>query len=281
MRPKLRVLAACGYLAAGLAVSSCGLPMGPLPGQATEAWTRSYPLQPGGRVELINTNGRIEVEGADGSQVEVTADRLARATTDSAAQDLLKRTSIKEDVTPGRIRIESQQLGGLLIGVSYEVRYHVRVPRGATVQARNTNGLIRLASLAGAVDAQTTNGGVDGRHLTGAVEARATNGGVRVDLDKVGSGRISLGTTNGGVALFLPKGAKADIDASCTNGGISVDVPLVSDEQSRRHVHGTLNGGGTAIELRTTNGGIRIQWTDGTSEAVESPLNKLDRLEGR
>jgi len=30
-------------------------------------------------------------------------------------------------------------------------------------------------------------------------------------------------------------------------------------EQSRRRVEGKINGGGAAIELKTTNGGIRIR----------------------
>ncbi len=60
--------------------------------------------------------------------------------------------------------------------------------------------------------------------------------------------------------MTVPDSAKADISASCTNGGISVSgVRLEVSEQSRRHLEGKMNGGGTSIELHTTNGGVRLR----------------------
>jgi len=71
---------------------------------------------------------------------------------------------------------------------------------------------------------------------------------------------IDLGTTNGGVTLTLPETAKADVSATCTNGGISITgLKLETTQESRRHIEGRLNGGGTPIELHTTNGGIRVR----------------------
>ena len=60
---------------------------------------------------------------------------------------------------------------------------------------------------------------------------------------------------------MVPESAKADVSASCTNGGISVapDLKLEVTEQSRRSLEGRLNGGGTPIELHTTNGGVRLK----------------------
>ena len=50
-------------------------------------------------------------------------------------------------------------------------------------------------------------------------------------------------------------------------------IKLEATEQSRRHIEGTLNGGGVAIELRTTNGGIRVR-----SRSAESDV-QMDRIE--
>ncbi len=60
---------------------------------------------------------------------------------------------------------------------------------------------------------------------------------------------------------MLPDSAKADVTATCTNGGITVspELTLAVTEQSRRRLEGRLNGGGTPIELQTTNGGVRIK----------------------
>ena len=124
-----------------------------------------------------------------------------------------------------------------------------------------TNGGVTLKGLTGQVAARTTNGGVTGSGLTGGVEARTTNGSVSVELPSVGKEKISLGTTNGALTLTIPVTTKADLSATCTNGGINVsdDFKFETTESSRRRVEGRLNGGGTAIELHTTNGGIRVR----------------------
>jgi DUF4097 and DUF4098 domain-containing protein YvlB len=117
---------------------------------------------------------------------------------------------------------------------------------------------------------------VNGRNLTGGVDARSTNGGVTIDLASVGTERISLRTTNGGVTLIVPEKAKASLSASWTNGGINVSSleNLDVSEKSRRRFEGTLNGGGTPIELQTTNGGIRIRQRDGVGDTRDTDERK-------
>lgn len=243
------------FLAAGCAMA------GPLSGRASDIWTRNYPLAEGGEVEIVNGNGRVEIEGVEGAIVEIRAERIARGTTDEAAQQILPRISIREDVKPERVSVRTEGVGGIMIAAGYEVRYFVKAPRTAKVRVTNTNGAIALTSLSGNVVARTTNGGVNGKDLSGGIEARSTNGRVTVDVASLSDGRIQLQTTNGGVTLTLPDTAKADLSASCTNGGIDVSGVKVepSGEQSRRRLEGRINGGGTPIELRTTNGGIRVR----------------------
>jgi DUF4097 and DUF4098 domain-containing protein YvlB len=247
-------------MAAVLSLAACDVSLGGLAGRATDEWTRTYKLNPGGELRIGNTNGRIEVEGSDDSTVEVRAERIAKAVSNEAARELLPRIAINEDVKPDRVSIETGRIGGIMIGAGVEVRYHVRAPKSVHVNVSNTNGLITLKSLTGRVTAHTTNGGIRGNGLSGGVEATTTNGGVDVDFASIGADRISLSTTNGGVTIDLPDDAKADVVATCTNGGISVSgVKMQVTEQSRRRVEGKMNGGGTPIELSTTNGGIRIR----------------------
>jgi hypothetical protein len=248
-------------LASVLVLAGCDLSVGHLTGRATEEWTRTYPLAAGGEIRIGNTNGQVDVEGVEGSTVEVRAEKIARAATDTGARELLPRITIKEEAQADRVSVETERMSGLMIGAGFEVRYHVRAPKGALVNVTTTNGRIQLNALAGKVVAYTTNGGVNGRGLTGGVDAHSTNGGVTLDFTSLGSDRVSARTTNGGVELMLPSSAKADVSASCTNGGIQVspDFTLTVTEQSRRKLEGRLNGGGTPIELRTTNGGVRIK----------------------
>jgi DUF4097 and DUF4098 domain-containing protein YvlB len=250
-------------------LAGCDVRLGNLSARATDEWTRSYALAPGGEIRVANTNGRIDVEGIDGSSVEVRAERIARAATDSAARELLPKITIKEEATHERVSLETERISGILIGTAYEVRYHVRAPKNAVVDVTNTNGQVALTGLAGRVSARTTNGGVKGEGLSGGIDARSTNGVVSIDLASVGSEPVSLRTTNGGVMLTLPESAKADLSASVTNGGIRVDdfQNLDVSERSRRRLEAKLNGGGTPIELHTTNGGVRVRPRNGGVDA--------------
>jgi len=241
--------------------AGCDLSLGHLTARATDEWTRTYPLSPGGEVRIVNTNGKIEI---------------ARGATDAAARELLPRIVIKEDSTPDRVSLETERMSGIMIGAAFEVRYHVRAPKSTVVNVTNTNGQVSLTSLSGKIHAQTTNGGVTGKNLTGGVDARSTNGGVTIDLASVGTERISLRTTNGGVTLIVPEKAKASLSASWTNGGINVSSleNLDVSEKSRRRFEGTLNGGGTPIELQTTNGGIRVRHRDADADPRDTDERK-------
>jgi hypothetical protein len=264
-----------------LAVVLAGCDMalhGHLTARATDEWIRTYPLAAGGEVRIVNTNGKIDIEGTDGSTVEVKAERIARGTSDAAARELLPRIVIKEEHTPDLVSLETQRMSGIMLGAAFEVRYHVRAPKNAVINVTNTNGQVALTALDGKVRAHTTNGGVNGKSLSGGVDARSTNGGVTIDMASVGADSISLRTTNGGVTLTLPESAKANLSASCTNGGINVSAldKLEISDQSRRRLEGLLNGGGTPIELRTTNGGIRVR-PRGTMDTPTEQLEKPDR----
>ena len=241
-----------------------------LNGRASDDWTRTYQLSQGGELRIGNTNGRIDIEGVDGNTVEVRAERIAKATTDGAAQELLPRIKINEDAKPDRIEIETARMSGIMVGASIEVRYHVRAPKSAKVHVSNTNGIVNVTGMSGSLEAHTTNGGVRGTGLSGRVDASTTNGGVTLDFAAI-TDEVKLSTTNGGVSIGLPESAKVDVVATCTNGGIAVqDVNLDVTERSRRRVEGKMNGGGTRVDLKTTNGGIRIRARGDTPEHRES-----------
>lgn len=237
----MRAAVACSVLLLAFAATGCDMAIGHLMGSATDEWTRSYPLSSGGEVEIINRNGRIEFEGTDGTTVEVHAERIAKASSDDAAREILPRIKINDKATPDHVTIETEKLTGVVIGVNFEVRYHVKAPRGAFVHATNTNGQVSVSGMSGKVTAETTNGSV-------VVDAGAV------------TAKIEISTTNGAVTLDLPADAKADLTASVTNGAISVSgLKLETTEQSRRHVEGKINGGGPLIDAHTTNGAVRIR----------------------
>jgi hypothetical protein len=259
--PRCSLTFAAAALPLVLALAGCDMQQfADLRGRATDEWTHTYQLSPGGEVRISNSNGKIEVEGVEGSTLEIRAERIAKAATDEGAKELLPRIKVNETAKPDLVVVETERMSGIMIGASTEVRYHVKAPKNAFVSVSNTNGVITVSELTGKVVAHTTNGAVTGKNLTGAVDASTTNGGVNVDLASIGKEKIVLRTTNGGVTISVPANAKADVMASWTNGGINTSaVNLDITDKTRRSLEGKINGGGTPIELHTTNGGIRIR----------------------
>jgi DUF4097 and DUF4098 domain-containing protein YvlB len=262
MQRSLRVLTAVVLTASATAFAACG-PMGPYTGEAHDTWTRTYDISKTGEVSVVNVNGRVEVEGVDGSKVEVQAERIAHGATDQLARELLPKISIDDRSTPDLVHVETGRIAGILIGASFEVRYHVKTPRTTVVRVSSVNGGVEVRSLAGRASVRTTNGGVVAKDISGGLEARTVNGGVRTSFSSIGTSDITLSTVNGGIRLTVPESAKATVNATWVNGGFnSLGLKFETRDSGKRHFEGLLNGGGTPINVNTVNGGIRIANVD-------------------
>lgn len=272
-----RVLAIGLAVAVVVATAACdvrvsgdgGLSLDVASGRAQDTWTRSYPVSEGGRLELINVNGTISAEPAAGTTVELVGERTAKASSDDSARELLGQVEMREEAGPKLVRVEVRTPRRFGVG-GVEVRWTVKVPAGVVVDLRNTNGKVRLAGLAGEVHARTVNGGVEGRGLSAqVVEASTVNGGVDIEIRQpLGSaGKVELESVNGGVRFALPESSRATVLARVTNGGIDTGGLSfqTAGEQTRRRFEGTLNGGGAAVTLATTNGGVRVSKSAGTT----------------
>src|SRR5690349_11684194 len=90
-------------LVAGLSVAACDIQTSAngdfsfdiASGKAVDTWTRTYKVAADGRFELINVNGRITAEPAEGSEVVVEGRRTAKARSDEQAKELLAKLEIR------------------------------------------------------------------------------------------------------------------------------------------------------------------------------------------
>jgi len=250
-------------LAASIAVAGCDIVTADFRSEESAQWHKSYQLDPKGRVEISNVNGKIEVEPSTGNAVEVEATKKARGASPEAAKAALERVTIAEDVSGGRIRVETKvaRVSGFSFGNGgVQVEYRVRVPAGADVKFTTVNGGVEVTGLEGRIVAETTNGGVTARNITGELDASTTNDGLDIDLLKMPDGGVKLECTNGGIKVRLPKDAKATVSASISNGGINAEGLSIDSvgENNRRRLEGRMNGGGPRLQVEGVNGGIRL-----------------------
>ena len=251
-------------LSALVAAAGCRIPGNAtgMSGRAADEWTRTYTLAEGGEVNINSPNSGVDVEGADGNTVDVRADRIAHAASDEAAAEIVPRISIKEEVGLEKIALRTEPLGGIVIGVTVEVHYHVRAPRSATIRARSVNGGLTVKGFTGRVILTVVNGGVTAEALAGGVEVRSTNGPAKIALASFEADFVDIRVTNGSLRFTLPDAANANLNASATNGTIDVSALKIErlGDQTGRRVRGRLNAGGAPIELVSVNGNIIVDY---------------------
>jgi bifunctional DNA-binding transcriptional regulator/antitoxin component of YhaV-PrlF toxin-antitoxin module len=242
--------------------AGCDLAMADFKQKETAEWRKTYEIQPGGRLEISNVNGKIDVEPSSGNTVEVVALKTAKGSSVDAARQALQRIEIREDISSTVVRLETKLQSGsaMFSGGGLEVHYTVRVPESIDIKMTTVNGGVELRGIKGKINAETTNGGIKATDISGAIEASTTNGAVEVELARVAEGGVKLECTNGGIKLQVPSDAKATISARITNGGIETNGLQIetTGESTRRRLDGRLNGGGPRLELEGTNGGIQI-----------------------
>lgn len=265
MKPMPRLSNTLALLLPVLLVASagCDIAMADFREQQTEEWRKAYDFQAGGRIEISNINGKIDVSAGEGNRVEIVAKKVGRASSPEAAKEALSRIQIVDSTSGGVIKVETRadRSGGFFNHSRGQVEYTLRVPAGAELKLATVNGGVEVTGISGRVVAEATNGGVRGRDISGAFEATTTNGGVEVDLTSLAPEGIRMECTNGGISVTLPKDAKATLSARATNGGIDTDGLAVETrgESSRRRLDADLNGGGPRIQLACTNGGIEVR----------------------
>lgn len=227
---------------------------------------REMTVAAGGTLDVDSgRNGGIRVKGENRSDVLVRACVQTWGTTAEGAKAAASSIKIS---TAGQIRAEGSD------DSNWSVSYEILVPRSTDLKLKAHNGGISISSVDGTLEFETTNGGVNLGDVSGDVKGRTTNGGVRVSLNGnswKGSG-LNVETSNGGVNLSMPSNYAANIEAGTTNGGFSSNIAGLTVEKDERgrarnpRINTAINGGGALIRVVTTNGGIRISSTEGSTK---------------
>jgi DUF4097 and DUF4098 domain-containing protein YvlB len=132
---------------------------------------------------------------------------------------------------------------------------------GATVHT--SNGSIKADGLRGFFDATTSNGSVDARIAEATpgrpVKVESSNGRVNLAFETPKIPDISVSTSNSSITVRLPDGANARLRASTSNSSITTDFEVTaSGTISKTRLEGSIGSGGPVVDLRSSNGAIRI-----------------------
>ncbi len=127
------------------------------------------------------------------------------------------------------------------------------------VWAHTSGGSIVIDAAGGEVKVSTSGGLIRIDEVQGAVEASTSGGSITATIIEQPERDSSLKTSGGGVTVHLASGIRANVDARSSGGGVSSELPITIRGRIDRHaLHGTINGGGPELYLRSSGGSIRI-----------------------
>lgn len=235
-----------------------------------ETIDRTIDVKAGANLVLMNVNGRVTVNAWDQPRVHIVAMKEVEADRDDV-QRAMKDLRVEINPRDGGVLVtthypdDDKSITGIfdwLFGdhVEAKVTYEVTVPRAMNVDVSTVNGSIQIEDVNGKHDLDTTNGKIQVARCSGSLDASTVNGSIRAELTRVTKGQpMKFETTNGRIEVTLPSDLAVDLDAGTTNGSIDTDLPVTTTRISRNSLRGSINGGGTPLRMRTTNGGIAIR----------------------
>ena len=227
----------------------------------------SFPQGSGGRLDLENFNGSVEILGWDQNTIDVSGTKYAEEESMLRAMRV-EATQSGNTVQVRTVRPEPRKW-------NCGAHYLIRVPRrtelsriqssngslrvedveGLTADLITSNGGIRLRNIKGRIDAKTSNGTVDVQTAEGGLTIRTSNGSVTLDnvrgtlnattsngairgtlVDAAPNEPIKLTTSNGGIDVKLQMPRNNDVIASTSNGGITIRMPQRRCAPQRHHV---------------------------------------------
>ncbi|HUA85402.1 MAG TPA: DUF4097 family beta strand repeat-containing protein [Bryobacteraceae bacterium] len=210
----------------------------------------SYPLSPGGSLEVENNNGSIEISGWDQNTVDIEGSKYA------STQERLKEIRIDVEQSPGSIRVRT--VPPLDRHGNYGARYVIHVPRKVQLTSiASSNGPIHVDGIEGPAKLKTSNGGIRATEIQGALDAQTSNG--PLDISGV-EGDTTLRTSNGAIRADVRKGG---FEANTTNGSITArvmdaDAKPVRLESSNGHIDLTMDAV-REVHADTSNSSIVVR----------------------
>jgi len=229
-----------------------------------EDWQKSYWIAGKASLSLSTGDVPIELHGcADCHAVRIVVDWRERSTS-----DFILRESQAGDMVNFELSEKAQW--GIHIGSFHSPHVMVETPAAVDVQAKTSDGSVKVSGVEGDVRLHTSDGAVDVEdvggslqlvtsdgaikihNLTGKLDSRSSDGHATIDgrftelhvhtsdgnLDlTVGEGSklaaaSRIGTSDGKVTVRLPRTLDADLDIQTGDGKINCDLPLKMDGYS-------------------------------------------------
>ncbi len=127
---------------------------------------------------------------------------------------------------------------------------------GGNIRATTSGGNVEANKITGELITHTSGGNIDLTNMSGSLEASTSGGNIEVEMNETGK-FVRLSNSGGSVHLEMPKGKGLDLDIH--GDGIKTQgLSNFSGSMEKTSINGTVNGGGTPVDIRAGSGGVTI-----------------------
>ncbi len=231
----------------------------------------------------IKIGGKLHIDSQqNGNEVELTVHLSPQLTLLFNTKRLSTEIRMPKDadlqIETSDGRVELSNLNGTIVVNTSNGAVNASKLSGS-IDIRTKDGDITADALSGSFKLHSGDGKISGAALDGKCNASTSDGAIHVagrfdSLDiSSGNGRVtaraepgstltspwSVTTKDGSVTVEVPKNLQANLDARTGDGRISLGIPIsVEGDLGKKAVHGSLNGGGPALLIRTGDGSIHL-----------------------
>lgn len=233
-------------------------------------WQKTYPVSGKASLTFSTGDASVELHGCgDCRAIHIEVDWRDRNPSEFTLTEFQSSDHVN-------FELKEKPRMGFHIGRTYEPRVTVETPSALDLEARTSDGSLKVSGVEGSLQLHTSDGSVevsdvsgalrlqasDGsiriHNVTGTLESRSSDGSVTIDGKftgiqvHTGDGRLDVtladGTalntasriegSDGQMTVRLPRTLAVDLDVHTSDGGIKCDLPLTMNGYDSSHSSG-------------------------------------------
>jgi Putative adhesin len=135
------------------------------------------------------------------------------------------------------------------------------------LRIKSGDGQVKITDADGAIDAHTSDGNLSVDGLFHALALDTSDGTLDLSLREGTklAGASTIQSSDGSVTIRVPQSFAADLNVRTSDGHVDCALPLTMDHYQSgggqgHELRGKLNGGGTPLTIRTSDGNVKIEY---------------------
>ncbi|GAA3981957.1 DUF4097 family beta strand repeat-containing protein [Hymenobacter antarcticus] len=237
--------------------------------QASHAQDYKLRLSGKDRKIVLDMQGSdVTVEGIDGNELVIRGNGFEEAP--KRAEGLRPIYNSAVDNTKIGLSVTQNDNTVRIVRASRkDANYVIQVPHNSAVQFNQTNwngGDLMVRDLTGDLEVNMKSGDMKLTNVAGPVVANTISGDILVRFAAMRPAPSSISTVSGDVDVSMPANTKATMKLRSISGEVytDFDMSMGKGQDELRHiggqvVDGSINGGGTAVSLKTVSGDIYLR----------------------